>query len=573
MRNPIWISCQLACGICIFILASNAQAQLSATELDRLIAGDPSNSDAFGWSVDVDGDRAVIGAPKDDAEGIGANTGSAYVFVRNPQTGEWVQEDKLVMQGQAAGDEFGTSVAISGDTIVVGAPQDDATTGSWLHGSAHVFTLEEGNWDSGVELLTDTPDTSETQYGNYGISVDIDGDTLVVGVAYDSEQGAASGSSFVFERTGQTWSEVQKLLPGAGADQNFGWSVGIDQMTIIVGAPHWTSSGVGEAYVHTRSSGVWPVNGTQLLPADNLATDNFGWSVAIAGDQAVVGARFDDDAINGQDAGSITIFERSSGIWSNGSKLTASSGEANDQFGFDVATNGEAVMVGAIQNGSFNRGSVYLFSDPGSGWTEDDILFPVANIANVSAIVHFGSGVAVDLGTMVVGARNSDVADGMGGFKFGAGAAFVYGVNTTAISSATGADQIVIQAPVGSYLSDVGALDPESLGALPPDTSFPLGAVGFQVNGLTPGAAIEVELLFPDSVMPSSYYKFSDHWYEFLDDGSTGAVITPGKITLKLVDGGRGDHDGLVNGVIVDPGAPSETQVSEELFDDGFEDL
>jgi len=571
MKNHDWKNNHLACGICIFFFAANAQAQLSATELDRLIAGDPANSDAFGWSVDVDGDRAVIGTPKDDADGIGSNTGAAYVFLRNTQTGEWVQEEKLVMQGAAAGDEFGTSVAISGDTIVVGAPLDDVTTGSWLHGSAHVFTLEAGSWDSGVELLTDTPDTSETQYANYGISVDIDGDTLVVGVAYDAEQGTASGSSFVFERSGQTWSKVQKLLPGAGADQNFGWSVAIDQTTIIVGAPHWTSSGVGEAYVHTRSSGVWPVNGTQLMPVDNLATDNFGWSVAISGDLSVVGARFDDDVANGQDAGSITIFERSSGIWSSGGKFTASNGEANDQFGFDVATNGEAVMVGAIQNGSFNRGSVYLLTDTGSGWTEDDILFPVSNPANVSAIVNFGSGVAVDLGTMVVGARNSDVADGMG-FKFGAGAAFTYGVNTTAISSAAGADQIVIKAPVGSYLSDVGAYNPESLGALPPDTSFPLGAVGFQVNGLTPGAAIEVELLYPDSVMISSYYKFSDHWYEFLDDGTTGAIISTGKVTLKLVDGERGDHDSLVNGVIIDPGAPSESQTSENVFDDGFED-
>jgi hypothetical protein len=285
----------------------------------------------------------------------------------------------------------------------------------------------------------------------------------------------------------------------------------------------------------------------------------------------VVGARYDDDVNNGQDAGSITVFRRSSETWSSEGKLTASNGEANDWFGFDVATNGEAIMVGAIQNGSFNRGSVYLFSDPGSGWTEDDILFPLSNISNVSAIVNFGSGVAVDLGTMVVGARNSDVADGMV-FKFGAGAAFAYGVNTTAISSAVGLNQIVIKAPAGSYLSGVGAYIPASLGPLPPDTLFPLGALGLQVNGLTPGAAIEVELLYPDSVMPSSYYKFSDHWYEFLDDGSTGAVIAPGKVTLKLVDGGRGDHDGLVNGVIVDPGAPSATQVSEEVFDDGFED-
>jgi len=558
---PLIVTCLL--------LPATALAQLSATELDRVFASDAENGDSFGWAVDVDGDRAVVGAPNDDEDGIGANSGAVYVYLRNANTGLWEEEDKLVMQGMAAGDNFGASVAIEGDTIVVGAPQDDISVGSNFHGSAHVFTRGPGGWDSGVELL---PMDADLAYENYGISVDIDGGTIVVGVAYDSDRGIASGSAYVFEWVNAAWQKTAKLLPPAiEANQNFGWSVAIAGDAIIVGAPHWTAEGVGAAYVFDRSEGVWDANGTKLNAIDNLSGDNFGWSVDMAGDIAVVGARFDDDPVNGIESGSISIFEFAMGSWIAADKLTASNGEAGDYFGFAVATNGTAVAAGASQHGSFSRGSVYLFSAVNGSWVEDHEAFPSSNPTNVSTIQQFGGSVAAGGEILLVGARTSDIYNGAE-FKFVAGAAFVYGLNATSIPTADGSNQLVIQSPAGTFLSNVSSIDPIALGTPPPDVGFPLGALGFEVGGLAPGAAVEVEILYPEAVSVSSYFKFGDDWYEFLDDGSTGAVLEPGKVTLKLVDGGRGDHDGMANGIITDPGAIALISVSDMIFEDGFED-
>ncbi len=203
----------------------------------------------------------------------------------------------------------------------------------------------------------------------------------------------------------------------------------------------------------------------------------------------------------------------------------------------------------------------------------DDVTLIISfwTTSNVSTIQQFGTSVALDGGSLIVGAPTSDIYDGEK-FVYVAGAAFVYGLNATSIPTADGSSNLAIHSPPGTYLSNVRSIEADTLGAPPPDASFPLGALGFSVNGLTPGAAIEVEIEFPEEVSVSSYYKFSDHWYEFLDDGTTGATVTPGKVTLKFVDGGRGDHDETANGVIVDPGAISAITISETVFEDGFED-
>ena len=566
MKNNVRYSLSLIPGIFLLLSISNTYAQLSATELDRIFAADAAQGDGHGFAVDVDGDRAVIGSRFDDDDGSGS--GAAYVYLRDPQTGLWEQETKLVMATAAAGDNFGSSVAIDGDVIVVGAPLDDINVGSNLHGSAHIFTRSPGGWDAGVELL---PQDTDTAYQNYGVSVDIDNDTIVVGVAYDNDKGTASGSAYVFELVSETWQRTGKLLPpNAGTNQNFGWSVAIDMDTIVIGAPHWTDSGMGSAYVFTRAGG-WTDSSSTLPATDNPASDQFGWSVAVSGDIAVVGARMDDDAVHGVDSGSITIFEYSSGNWSHKGKFAASNSDLNDRFGTDVATNGEAVIAGASQSGSFNRGSFYSFSRSGGDWSEVEEIWPLSSASNVSTVQQFGTSVALDGGSLIVGAPGSDIYNGSS-FVFVTGAAFVYGLNATSIPTADGSNDLTIQSPPGTFLSNVSAIEADTLGAPPQDVSFPLGALGFNVNGLTPGAAIEVEIEFPEEVSVSSYYKFSDHWYEFLDDGTTGATVTPGKVTLKFVDGGRGDHDETANGVIVDPGALSAITISETVFEDGFED-
>ncbi len=148
-------------------------------------------------------------------------------------------------------------------------------------------------------------------------------------------------------------------------------------------------------------------------------------------------------------------------------------------------------------------------------------------------------------------------------------------LNVTSIPNFDGSEYLVIQSQPGTVLTNVSTADPSTLGTPPAGVSFPLGALRFNVEGFSPGAAVEVEILLPAGVTVSTYFKYGDepgmagdHWYEFLDDGSTGASILPGKVVLKLVDGGRGDDDITANGVIIDPGAAGVVAV---IFFDGFE--
>jgi hypothetical protein len=148
--------------------------------------------------------------------------------------------------------------------------------------------------------------------------------------------------------------------------------------------------------------------------------------------------------------------------------------------------------------------------------------------------------------------------------------------HVTSIPNAADGQYVVIQSEPGTVLTNVSAVDPASLGTPPVGAAFPVGALSFTVEGIAPGASSMVEILLPPGVVVNSYYKFGDepllsgdHWYEFLDDGSTGAVLLPDRIVLKLVDGGRGDDDVTANGMIVDPGAAGFLDI---LFIDGFEE-
>jgi len=411
---------------CLFLFTSSVFAQLTSTELDRLIAFDAAISDGFGIAVDVDGDTAVVGARHDDDGG--KSSGAAYVYQRDPGTDKWALETKLVMTNAATNDYFGRSVAIQGDVIVVGAPGDDFSTVFPHKGSAHVFTRGSGGWDTGTKLLPgDT--LANPAYENYGISVDISGDTIVVGVSFDNESTALGvGSAYVFVKGSSTWTKHARLTPlTADAHQNFGWSVAVEGDTIVVGAPHWTDGGLGETYVFTRVVN-WTNAATKLSVNDKLAGDDFGWSVAVSGETIVVGSRYDDDAVKGDHSGSITVFDHSSGAWLEAQKILPSNGAADDQFGNAVATNGDVIFAGSPRSRTnLKKGSVFVYSKPVDSWVEDDILEPAPSVFNISAVKFFGDALAVDGETLIAGAPTSDIYNGST-FIYVAGAAIIYEV-------------------------------------------------------------------------------------------------------------------------------------------------
>jgi hypothetical protein len=365
----------------------------------KLEASDAAASDRFGSSVAISGETVVVGAPLDDGA-AGVNQGSAYVFVRNGVG--WSPQQRLEASDPAANDGFGRSVAISGETIVVGAAGDDGN-----QGSAYVFVRSGGVWTLQQKLLNPEPAAGDL----FGISVAISGETVVVGASLDDgAAGIDQGSAYVFVRSGGVWSQQQKLeASDAAASDQFSASVAISGETVVAGAPGDSGpagSSQGSAYVFMRSGGAWTQQ-QKLLNPDPATAEFFGFSAAISGETVVAGA-FDDDATQG----AAYVFIRSDGVWNQQQKLVAQDAAADDQFGRSVAISGEMVVVGAPNDdgaAGVNQGSAYVFVRSGGVWSQQQKLLN----PDPAAGALFGISVAISGETVVVGASLDDGAAGI----------------------------------------------------------------------------------------------------------------------------------------------------------------
>ena len=318
----------------------------------------PASSDLFGHSVAISGDYAIVGAYLDDHSGV-TNTGSAYIYFRSGTT--WSLQATLPNPTPDTNEQFGNSVAISGDYAIVGAPEDDPSgvTGA---GSAYVYFRSGTTWS----LQTTLPNPAPVSGDFFGNSVAISGDYAIVGAPFDDAGTADSGSAYIYFRNGTTWS-LQTTLPNPAPanNDNFGFSVAISGDYAIVGASQDDPSGVsnaGSAYIYFRSGTAWSLQTTLPNPAP-AANDNFGWSVAISGDYAIVGASADDPSgvVN---AGSAYIYFRSGTTWSLQTTLPNPEPASTDQFGYSVAISGDCAIVGALQDdpsGVADSGSAYIY--------------------------------------------------------------------------------------------------------------------------------------------------------------------------------------------------------------------
>jgi hypothetical protein len=377
---------------------------------DKLTAADGATNDLFGISVSVSGDTAVVGAYFDDVAGL--DSGSAYVFTRS--SGGWMQQAKLTAADAAASDSFGVSVSVSGDTAVVGAHRDDDAGGNPDSGSAYVFTRSGGVWTQQAKLTA----ADAAFFDLFGISVSVSGDTAVVGALGDDDAGTDSGSAYVFTRSGGVWTQQAKLTAAdAAAFDQFGISVSVSGDTAVVGAhgDDDAATSSGSAYVFTRSSGVWTQQ-AKLTAADPGANDQFGVSVSLSDDTVVVGAYFNNDA--GPDSGSAYVFTRSGGVWTQQAKLTAADAAAFDQFGISVSVSGDTMVVGANLDdhaGGTNAGSAYVFTRTGGVWTQQ----AKRTAADAAGGDQLGISVAVSGDTAVVGAIGDDDAGTDSGSAYG----------------------------------------------------------------------------------------------------------------------------------------------------------
>lgn len=322
-----------------------------------LTASDAAAYDYFGHSVAISGDTIVVGADYDDDRG--PTSGSAYVFTRSGST--WTQQAKLTASDGAMYDYFGRSVAISGDTIVVGADYDDNPAGINA-GSAYVFTRSGSVWTQQSKLIPFDADA----YDYFGRSVAVHGGTVAVGADYDDDNGTESGSVYVFTGAGPSWTQEAKITaPDGLAYDYFGRSVSLYLGTLLVGAYGDDDGGAnaGSAYVYTGGGSSWSLE-AQLRASDRTVNDYFGFATALTTDTALIGAYSDDD--RGADSGSAYLFTRSGSVWSEVAKLTASDAAPYDYFGYSVALHGERAIMGAYADDDrgTNSGSAYLFSDP-----------------------------------------------------------------------------------------------------------------------------------------------------------------------------------------------------------------
>ncbi|MCI0856518.1 MAG: hypothetical protein J4N98_07495 [Chloroflexi bacterium] len=340
-------------------------------EVMKLTASDAQAHDELGYSVAISGDTVVVGAFGKDSGGTRA--GAAYVFDRNEGGADnWGEVTKLTASDAQTGDQFGESVAVSGDTVVVGAHHEDA--GGSDAGAVYVFQRDQGGADNWGEVTKLT--ASDAQAGDeLGYSVAVSGDTAVVGAHHEDAGGSKAGAAYVFDRNeggANNWGEVTKLTASdAETFDRFGYSVAVNAVTAVVGGPREDAGGdgAGAAYVFERDEGGADNWGevTKLTASDAQAGDQFGASVTVSGDTAVVGANHEDAGAS--DAGAAYVFDRNeggAGTWGELSKLTASNAASSDWFGFSAGVSGGTAVLGAPQTEGQDDtlGTVYIFEIP-----------------------------------------------------------------------------------------------------------------------------------------------------------------------------------------------------------------
>jgi uncharacterized membrane protein len=323
----------------------------------ELTAGDGASNDLFGYAVAVSGDTIVVGAYNKNSA-----AGAAYIFSRSG--GTWSQQQELTVSDGAANDQFGNAVAVSGDTVVIG--DGGRTVGAnQFQGAAYVFVRNGGAWSQQAELTA----SDGVTFDAFGLAVAVSGDTVIVSAW---GRNTATGAAYVFVRRGNGWSQQAELTAADGVIFDFfGIAVGLSGDTAVISAYEKTVGAnqiQGAAYVFVRSGSTWSQQ-AELTASDGAANDAFGNAVAVSGDTAVIGA-FGRTVGANQVQGAAYVFVRSGGTWSQQQDLTASDGATGDEYGFSVAVSGDTAVVGAYSKtvgANQAQGAAYTFKVPSRG--------------------------------------------------------------------------------------------------------------------------------------------------------------------------------------------------------------
>ena len=471
-----------------------AQAKLEAyvKASNTGAAGNSGVNDNFGVNVALSGDTLAVGATGEDSCATGINgdqtnnscesAAGVYVFTRT--NGVWSQQAYVKASNTETIDFFGVSVALSGDTLAVGAHSEDScatgingdqtNNGCPEAGAVYVFTRTNGVWSQ--QAYVKASNTEAVDF--FGITVALSGDTLAVGA--DSEASCATGINgdqtnnsciragavYVFTRTAGVWSQQAYLkASNTAAEDRFGLrAIALSGDTLAVGAVVEASCATGisgdqanngclragAVYVFTRTAGVWSQQ-AYVKASNTGAGDFFGQSIALSGDTLAVGAAVEascatgingDQTNNGcSDAGAVYVFTRTAGVWSQQAYVKASNTAANDHF-FPLALSGDTLAVGATgedscatgingdhtNNGCTGAGTAYVFTRTNGVWNQQAYV----KASNTGAGDVFGQSIALSGDTLAVGAHDeASCATGINGDQTNngcdnAGAAYMY---------------------------------------------------------------------------------------------------------------------------------------------------
>ena len=369
----------------------------SAWPAQRVVIDSGAAGDFFGWSVGVDGHTAVVGA-YDVTVGGNEQQGVAYIFTESD--GIWTETAELTAADGHAFDIFGSAVAISRSMVAIGAYQSSGS-----RGAVYVFTGSGSHWTQKAKVTADDAAANDC----LGWSVAASNGNVFAGAPFAVVDGVQVGAVYVFAATASGWGQVQKLTASdAGTGDFFGASVAADPDTVVVGADS-TQIGAnvtqGAAYVFDNSGAGWS-EAAKLTSDDGAAFDNFARSVGVSGSTVFAGAPYatvDDNAFEG----AVYVFENTGAGWLQSQKLLAGDGAANNDFGWSVAVSGDNAIVGATNFYDTDQGQVYRFAKSGGEWTQVEELVS----GDGPAIDFFGWSVALSGSTALVGEPFAPVGD------------------------------------------------------------------------------------------------------------------------------------------------------------------
>ena len=382
------------CLAILYVAISCVGVARGQCELQKLLPCGGAAEDRFGASVAVYGNTAIIGAPNHDGEksfGIGA----AYVY--RLVGSSWLEEQKLMPSDGDSSDYFGFAVDMDGDVAIINS--HSGVPGAWWSGSAYVFRRVDGLWQEEQKLLA----SDSVPGDHFGTSVAISGDVAIVGATYDEDNGYHSGAAYVFRFDGASWLETQKLHPSDGdCYDTFGEAVAIGGNLAVVGAPAYeTEIRPGAAYVFGFDGSSW-VETLRISASDGVDENHFGCTLALDGDVLLTGADWDWE--NGYQAGAGYVFRYNGAYWVEEQKLLASDGNVHELLGGSVAVNGDYALIGAPGCPLNTESSARAYRFDGFAWEEIEKLVP----ADVADLDRFGFAVGMQPGAAIIGALRDD---------------------------------------------------------------------------------------------------------------------------------------------------------------------